>query len=145
VRAAAIVAVLLLAGCLPIARHFPLTPPARGVYRSAGGAPVVGASLSISSRRDDRECRHPAARAVSDSLGRFVMPATTRVERVIWLVPVDPAPRPAFYLCAADEGEASAAPVAFEDVAVTPAPAPADSGAACLVARSRDGRTIGCP
>jgi hypothetical protein len=92
---------------------------------------------------------------VTDGAGRFVMPATQRTERVIWLVPVEPAPRPAFTLCAvggtsADDGAATAAvgTVAFDEVSVVH-PSPAGNaraeGVACLAARSRDGRRVECP
>ena len=140
---------LLLPACIPWPRHYPLTPVASGVYRGADGAPLAGAQLRLSARRDDATCRHPAATAVTDSLGRFTLAATSRAERVLWLIPVDPAPRPPFFLCATDGSGSATIPFAEATVAARRSSgdggAPAADMPACLVARSRDGRTIACP
>jgi hypothetical protein len=135
-----------LAGCIPISRHYPLTPPSSGVYRAADGTPLPGAEIRLSSEAGDRTCRHPAARAVTDSGGRFQLPATKRVERVIWMIPVDPAPRPLFYLCAGQpardgDGVREFAGSPFAEASVDSS---ARAPAVCLVARREDGRTIQC-
>lgn len=81
---------LVLAGaaaCIPIPNTVTLSPAIEGRYERSDGQPVAGARVVLSTAGADSACANPAASAVTDNQGRFQLPATTRREPVVLLIP----------------------------------------------------------
>jgi hypothetical protein len=74
------------AACIPIpAKHQEqVTPAVVGSLRLADGAPAGDYFIAATDDEKDHTCSRPGGRGVSDSLGRFRLPATSEEQKVFW-------------------------------------------------------------
>jgi len=84
-----------LGGCpLPIAHTETASQPLSGVYRRADGTPITDAWVRLSTDYRDSACMHYTLTTLTDSAGRFHLPATQKHYNIMWFVPnldrVDP-------------------------------------------------------
>jgi hypothetical protein len=92
--------VVATAGCpVPIGYTEVSSAPVSGVYRHSDGTAVPGAWVSVSTDGRDSTCSHSTLNTVTDSLGRFWLPATRTHHSVRWVIPnLDRAP-PSYAVC----------------------------------------------
>ena len=89
--------------CLPIPTTRLTSPPIKGRYYTASGAPIAGLSVGIAANT----CTDLRAETTTDSSGAFHLDATKTHDHFILLLPIDVATAPTFWLCAGQHGTLS--------------------------------------
>lgn len=81
------VALIAAAACvpLPIPHSERETPAISGAVVREDGTVATGRVIGVREVRFNRSCRAPRARATTDSLGRFLLPAASGHESIFWL------------------------------------------------------------
>jgi hypothetical protein len=86
----AIVCLTAAIGCPIPARHTELvTPQVTGIVRDSDGTSAAGIPVAVSPSDGDLACMTPSARGVTDSAGRFQLPAVHEEKRVFWFTPLE--------------------------------------------------------
>jgi len=77
------------AACLPIPHTVTLSPGIDGHLTDAGGAPVAGARVVVSTALHDSTCTRPAVTATTAADGSFTLAAVKNREGFVLLLPMD--------------------------------------------------------
>lgn len=77
-------------GCPIPVRHTELvTAQVTGIVRESDGTPVPGIPVAVTRSEGDIACMTPSARGVTDSAGRFHLPAVHEQKRIFWFAPIE--------------------------------------------------------
>jgi hypothetical protein len=85
---------------LPIAHNQLVTTPVIGVVRRSDGTPASGIRVGVTADARDAGCTSHGARAVTDSAGRFRLPAVFERQRVLWLTMFENFGMTRYWFCA---------------------------------------------
>jgi hypothetical protein len=111
-----LVATILVAGCIPIpAKHQEqVTPAVVGTLTLDSGTPAARYFVAATDGDEDRTCSRPGGRGVTDSLGRFGLPATSEEKKIFWFTMMENLGMRGYWLCArpASSGASGDAPAA---------------------------------
>jgi len=77
-------------GCpLPVRHTELVTAKVTGIVRDADGTPAAGITVAVTPSEGDVACATPSARGVTDSAGRFLLPAVHEEKRILWFAPME--------------------------------------------------------
>jgi hypothetical protein len=85
---------------LPIAHNQLVTAPVMGVVRRSDGTPAPGLRVAVTADVREEGCRRHGASSVTDSAGRFALPAVHERHRVLWLTLMESFGMTWYWLCA---------------------------------------------
>src|SRR5690348_2229089 len=103
-------------GCpIPVRHTEFVSANVTGIIREVDGTPAVGVPVAVTPSVDDVACATPSARGVTDSAGRFHLPAVSEQKDVYWFTPLEHFGATQYRFCA--RGLASATPQ--QDTAMT--------------------------
>lgn len=82
----AMLLIVATTGCIPLPiRHTELvTAEVTGTVREADGAPAAGIPVAVTASAGDMTCAKASARGITDSAGRFHLPAVHERKRILW-------------------------------------------------------------
>ena len=92
----------LLSSCIPIpSTHYEqVTPRVVGTLSLDNGTAAGHYFIAATDDEKDRTCSRPGGRGVTDSLGRFLLPATSEEKRVFWFTLMENFGLRSYWVCA---------------------------------------------
>lgn len=92
----------LLSACIPIpTKHFEqITPAVVGTLSLDDGTPAGQYFIAATDDSKDRTCSRPGGRGLTDSLGRFQLPATSEEKSVFWFTLMENFGLRSYWVCA---------------------------------------------
>jgi hypothetical protein len=77
-------------GCpIPVRHEELVTTKVTGIVREVDGTPAAGIPVAVTPSWGDVACTDPSARGVTDSAGRFHLPAVHEQKRIFWFTPIE--------------------------------------------------------
>jgi len=96
-----IAAICLLDGCVPIpTKHLEqVTPAVVGTLSLDDGTPARHYFIGATDEWRDLTCSRPGGRGVTDSLGRFRLPATSEEKKILWFTMMENLGMRSYWVC----------------------------------------------